>query len=364
MQVYESMTADNLEQRMLTRVDPSLDKREGSIIYDATAPAAMELAEAYIMARVILKEAFITTADRAFLMLRAAEYSIYPTDPTTAEVLGQFNQDVALGSRFTYPATGFVYAVKSQVDATVHTYRLVCETAGAAGNDCIGDILPVTSIDGLTSAKIIELITPGEDEEDTEVFRARVIRELNSKAFGGNGDDYKEKVLAIDGIGGVKVYRCWNGGGTVKLVILNSEYSTASTELVADVQEKMDPPPQGKGYGLAPIGHTVTVVSATAVAINVEAELLVKTGYTIDDVLTKAKENIGSYLQTRRKAWTDESDRENLVIRTAYILDALLNTPLVEDVTNVTANGAADHLALASDEVPILGTVTLKAVSA
>ena len=363
MQVYESMTADNLEQRMLTRVDPSLDKREGSIIYDATAPAAMELAEAYIMARVILKEAFITTADRAFLMLRAAEYSIYPTDPTTAEVLGQFNQDVALGSRFTYPATGFVYAVKSQVDATVHTYRLVCETAGAAGNDCIGDILPVTSIDGLTSAKIIELITPGEDEEDTEVFRARVIRELNSKAFGGNGDDYKEKVLAIDGIGGVKVYRCWNGGGTVKLVILNSEYNTASTELVADVQEKMDPQ-QGKGYGLAPIGHTVTVVSATAVAINVEAELLVKTGYTIDDVLTKAKENIGSYLQTRRKAWTDESDRENLVIRTAYILDALLNTPLVEDVTNVTANGAADHLALASDEVPILGAVTLKAVSA
>lgn len=364
MQVYESMTADNLEQRMLTRVDPSLDKREGSIIYDATAPAAMELAEAYIMARVILKEAFITTADRAFLMLRAAEYSIYPTDPTTAEVLGRFNQDVALGSRFTYPATGFVYAVKSQVDATVHTFRLVCETAGAAGNDCIGDILPVTSIDGLTSAKIIELITPGEDEEDTEVFRARVIRELNSKAFGGNGDDYKEKVLAIDGIGGVKVYRCWNGGGTVKLVILNSEYSAASTELVADVQKKMDPPPQGKGYGLAPIGHTVTVVSATAVAINVEAELLVKTGYTIDDVLTKAKENIGSYLQTRRKAWTDESDRENLVIRTAYILDALLNTPLVEDVTNVTANGAADHLALASDEVPILGTVTLKAVSA
>lgn len=364
MQVYESMTADNLEQRMLTRVDPSLDKREGSIIYDATAPAAMELEEAYIMARVILKEAFITTADRAFLMLRAAEYSIYPTDPTTAEVLGQFNQDVALGSRFTYPATGFVYAVKSQVDATVHTYRLVCETAGAAGNDCIGDILPVTSIDGLTSAKIIELITPGKDEEDTEVFRARVIRELKSKAFGGNGDDYKEKVLAIDGIGGVKVYRCWNGGGTVKLVILNSEYNTASTELVADVQKKIDPPPQGKGYGLAPIGHTVTVVSATAVAINVEAELLVKTGYTIDDVLTKAKENIGSYLQTRRKAWTDESDRENLVIRTAYILDALLNTPLVEDVTNVTANGAADHLALASDEVPILGTVTLKAVSA
>ena len=357
------MTADNLEARMMTRVNPSLDKREGSIIYDATAPAAMELAEAYIMARVILKQAFITTADRDFLALRAAEYSIYPTDPTTAEVLGEFSEDVPLGTRFTYPATGFVYVVKAQIDAAKHTYKLVCETAGAAGNDCIGDILPVTNLTGLKSAKIIELITPGEDEEDTEVFRARVIRELNSKEFGGNGDDYKEKVLAINGIGGVKVYRCWNGGGTVKLVILTTEYNTASTELVAQVQEAIDPPPQGKGYGLAPIGHTVTVVSATAVPVDVVAEVLLKDGYTTDDIFAKAKESVGTYLQKRRKDWADEGDREHLVIRAAFILDAILNTPLVEDVTNVTINGATDRISLASEEVPTLGTLTLKAVS-
>ena len=94
--MYENMTFDKLEKRMLARVRSTFDKREGSIIYDATAPAALELAEAYIMARVILRQTFATTADREFLTLRAAEFNIYPEAATPAEVLGQFDIPVPL----------------------------------------------------------------------------------------------------------------------------------------------------------------------------------------------------------------------------------------------------------------------------
>ena len=65
--MYENMTSERLESRMLGRIPETLDKREGSIIFDATAPAAIELAEAYIMARVILRQTFATTADRPYL---------------------------------------------------------------------------------------------------------------------------------------------------------------------------------------------------------------------------------------------------------------------------------------------------------
>lgn len=41
--MYESITADALLARMLARVPDSIDKREGSIIYDALMPAAIEL---------------------------------------------------------------------------------------------------------------------------------------------------------------------------------------------------------------------------------------------------------------------------------------------------------------------------------
>ena len=67
------MTANRIEKRMLDRVKDEFDRREGSVIYDATAPASVEFAELYILADVILKQAFATTADREFLILRAAE---------------------------------------------------------------------------------------------------------------------------------------------------------------------------------------------------------------------------------------------------------------------------------------------------
>ena len=41
--MYENVTYEDILQRMLDRVPDSMDKREGSIIYDALAPAAVEL---------------------------------------------------------------------------------------------------------------------------------------------------------------------------------------------------------------------------------------------------------------------------------------------------------------------------------
>ena len=42
--MYENMTFENIMDRCLARVTSSVDKREGSIVYDAIAPAAAELA--------------------------------------------------------------------------------------------------------------------------------------------------------------------------------------------------------------------------------------------------------------------------------------------------------------------------------
>ena len=70
---------------MLDRVKDEFDRREGSVIYDATAPASIEFAELYILADVILKQAFATTADRDFLILRAAEFNISPEPATQGE---------------------------------------------------------------------------------------------------------------------------------------------------------------------------------------------------------------------------------------------------------------------------------------
>lgn len=357
--MYDDMSSDVLERRMLSHMPSDIDKREGSIAYDATAPAALELAEAYIMAQVILHQTFANTADREYLILRASEFNIVPYPATCAEVRGEFDRSVDIGARFSFGELYF--RVTALLDNASHAYKLQCETAGLVGNSCIGNIIPDASIAGLSKAKITQLLVPGEEEEETEAFRQRFFETIKSQAYGGNGADYREKALAINGVGGVKVYRCWNGGGTVLLVILSSDYTVPTDELVKEVQDTFDPDPRGKGYGLAPIGHVVTTQAAEAVPITVSMSLLVKSGYATDDMLPRVKMAVDGYLKRLREDWCKQDDRESLYIRASVISSDVINITGIVDVTNITINDKVNRYALDSKQVPVLGTVTLNA---
>ena len=64
---YENMTYEVILKRMMDRVTeqyPNLDNREGSLIFNALAPAAIELAIMYTELDNVLKESFIDTASR------------------------------------------------------------------------------------------------------------------------------------------------------------------------------------------------------------------------------------------------------------------------------------------------------------
>ena len=76
--MFETMTYEYILERMLNRVPKDIDRREGSIIYDALAPAAAELCQMYIDLDVVLDETFADTASREYLIKRAAERGITP----------------------------------------------------------------------------------------------------------------------------------------------------------------------------------------------------------------------------------------------------------------------------------------------
>lgn len=356
MELFESQTAPAILKRLLKNVPDKYDKREGSVIYDALAPAAIELAEAYIMANTIMTETFATTASRAYLILRASEYNVTPKPATYAEVKAKFSQAVDIGTRFNFGKINF--AVTSLINDKDHTYKMMCETAGTAGNECEGDITPVNTISGLTSATITDVIVPGEDEEDTETFRKRYFDALKSQAFGGNGDDYRERVTAIDGVGGVKVYRCWNGGGTVKCVVLDSDLNPPSNEFVAELQTAMDPNSAGQGYGIAPIGHTVTVKAADKSNINISATITLS-GIDMDTAKGRITTTVSNYLKTLRQQWCTQSEKEFLTIRASMIMVQILSVAGIADVTNIKVNSNSDRVALSSESIPVLGTLSL-----
>jgi len=358
--LFEDQTFEAILERMLDRVPDNIDKREGSIIWNALAPAAAELAQKYIELDIILNLTFADTSSGEYLTRRAAEIGVERKPATKAKRKGLFYgandalMDVPIGSRFRID--DLIYVVTEQI--STGEFILECETPGTIGNNPSGTMLPIEYVDGLARAELTDIIEHGVDEEDDESLRQRYFDNLRGQAFGGNIADYKQKTLAIPGVGAVKVYPVWNGPGTVRLVILNSNFEPAAPGLVDSVQEIMDPPPQGEGYGTAPIGHIVTVQSAIGVNINVETTLLLDDGYTPENILPAVSAKIEEYLDELRRTWQDTNE---IIVRVALIEARVLDVPGVLDISNTMINGSPSNLILSSDEVPILGTVTINA---
>lgn len=279
--------------------------------------------------------------------------------------------DVPIGSRFSTinGSDSINFCVTAAMEAE-HQYQLTAETAGSIGNAYAGAILPITSIPGLTSAQITDILVPGDDEETDESLRSRLISALNERPFGGNIAAYQESILAIDGVGAVQVYPTWNGAGTVKCSIMGADYLPASSTLVENVQNAIDPAPnQGLGLGLAPIGAKVSIVSPTKVTVNISASVTLAAGYTLDQVESKVKSALEEYLLSVRKEWgnqlgtTEVEYAANVYI--SRVLAAIVGTSGIVNAINCTLNSGTEDLILTENgtvqQVPVLGTVTLSA---
>lgn len=351
--MYENMTYEVILQRMLDRVPDTMNKREGSIIYDALAPAAVELTLAYMQFDMILNEAFGDTASRDYLIRRAKERGLEPEPATNAILQGEFTPDNidVLNKRFNLGSLNYI--VTEQISPGI--YKVMCETEGTVGNQNLDDIIPIDYIEGLETAKLTQVLIPGEDEEATEVFRQRYFASFGEKSYGGNITDYLTKTNSLPGVGSTKVTPLWDGGGTVKLTILDSNYDQATPTLIEFVQNAIDPAPQGEGWGIAPIGHTVTVDTVEEVTIDIDATITFDSGYSWESLQSQATAVIEDYLLELRTEWANQS---NLIVRIAQIETRLLAIEGIIDISGTTINTLASNLTLTTFQIPVLGTIT------
>lgn len=349
--MYEEVTYEEIMTRMLDRVrseHPEIDTREGSLVYTAIAPCALELAIMYTELDRVLEEVFAETASLEYLEKRTAERGITQRLASNAIMQGKFDVYVPIGTRFSLG--DFNYIV---IDA-IHSY-LRCETAGSEANTVLGALTPIDTITGLTSAELVECILPGEDDEDVEDLRARYFDSLGVQAYSFNQKQYREVVNAMDGVGAVKVIPAWSGGGTVKIIILDSNFNPPTDTLVDIVQEALDPRNnQGEGLGLAPIGHNVTVTGAVEQTIDIITYLVYEDGYNWDLVEENVYKAVNDYFLELRKEWETTT---NVTIRRAKVISAILTVPGVLDVGALTLNGSTANLSTFGDEVVVLGTI-------
>ena len=192
--MYENITEEQLLNRMLARVDDKFDKRVGSVLFDSIAPTALEHKNMYISLDEVLDEAFIPTMSLDKLKLKGDEMGIPYKYASKAIVKLQTNVEIRIGSQFTCNGLSFTTTQK----LSDFVYYATCDTVGSDANSCIGDVIMTENHSGLTEAKIIEISIEGEDDEETETYRNRLLARSDVETFGGNKSDYKAKVGKLE----------------------------------------------------------------------------------------------------------------------------------------------------------------------
>ncbi|MEG0416389.1 MAG: baseplate J/gp47 family protein [Erysipelothrix sp.] len=345
-------------KRMLEQVPEDLDKREGSVIYTAIAPAAMELSRSYWLLGWLLNLMLPDTAVEEYLDKLVAQFGVkrYQASKAIRTIL-TFDDlksplRVPLTSRFRIGDL----TLRLLSEISIGKYRAEVEQSGLRGNQLQGELLPIQNINSLGSAELLpEVIVEAQDTETDDDLRSRFYEHVRRNPFGGNVSDYEEKCIGIEGVGAVQVFPIWDGPGSVFLMIGNENQREGTTELVEKVQKVFQPREDAFG-GLAPIGHIVTVGTSKNLSVSINATLRLSPGISIDIVKGNVTKEITEYINSI-------SFREQSVYQSKVIV-AVLNVEGVLDVTSLTLNNISGNLALTktatSYQTPIVGEIVLE----
>jgi len=278
-------------------------------------------------------------------------------------VTGDFSLNV--GDQF-QTSGGIIFEVTEATASTNESASVPvqCTITGMSGNVAVNTItlMPIT-LTGVTSVTNETAFTNGYDEEGKSSYLQRYYDDLAMPIISGNKANYKKLAKECGGVGDARVVSLWNGDNTVKVIIINSNYINADDTLISEVQQYIDPYTLtdgvkvgwGEGNGQAPCGAYCTVVSATALDINISANVIYNSQYLKADVDSAISANIASYLKT-------VAFNQNY-LSYAKIGESILNTVGVIDYNTLLVNSGTSNISIPDEDVAVLKTTTFTEVS-
>lgn len=350
--MYEDQTKETILDRMLELIPSELDKRQGSIIYDMLSPASIELALAYINLGLVLDKGFANTAYGEFLDRRASELGVYRKESVKSKgfvtVKGVEGTVIAKGQRFSTDTAIPIYFVSLEdvVIGSGGTIKVAIEAeeAGASGNVAANTIiLTVGNITGVTNVTNELATDGGADEESDSSLYARYNERIATPSASGNAAEYRKWAKEVNGVADAKVYPLWNGSGTVKVIVLDSNYSAPTPQLKKEVEAYIE--------SQRPVGAEVTVAGAVEVPINI----------TIKATLTSygVSESVKASIQKGLTAYFSSLAFKDALVRYTQIQRVILDVSEIVDYSELLVNGGTSNIEITDGEVAVLGEVVV-----
>jgi uncharacterized phage protein gp47/JayE len=368
--VYEERETA-ISERMVSNLSDDWRKEKGDFMHDAIDANPIEIKQLEANQDDILKNSFALYAEGEYLDLRVGEVGVTRDLATANKRTLNIQADAGVVVPLGYTLLAVVLdsegntleyvtdAATTYATATMKAIAVTCRTAGVVGNIATGsEFILSPAIPGIQLITDIGTVDAGEDTETDTALWAKYQDRITKPDTGGNKNDYVRWIKALKDANGNLIIgsaRCiprWNGNGTVKVVIVNSDMTPANAALVLVAQNYLDPLSAGLGEGKAPCGSAVTVTSAAEIAINV-ATTSISWDPTADIVGSTAafKTAVGSYL--RSLVFTGQQ------VILAKIAGLLITTAGVSNYTGLKLNGAILDISISIEQVATMGTVTL-----
>lgn len=344
--MYENETFDVILQRMLDNISDDIDKREGSVAWDMLAPKAIELSKAYIELDNVLNFGFAETTYGQYLDLKVSEVGMSRLTAIKAKGSIQFSGTDGITIPYntvvsTESGIDFVTDADVKIASGIAVVTITAVVGGLEGNVPANSIV-TNPIDNVTCFNSVPT-TGGTDTESDDQLLKRYLENLKAPAASGNASHYRQWSREVSGIGDAKVIPIWNGANTVKVILVGQDRKPVIASKVTEVANYIETN--------RPIGATVTVESAAQLTVNIVATLSLSPGYTITSVKPVLTAKLTDYLKSI--AFVETS------VKYSKIGMLLLDTDGVLDYSGLTVNGGTANINIASNQTPVLGTVTV-----
>lgn len=361
--ILNDLDEETIHERMLDVIPDNIDKTEGGFAYDFTMPTAIEKASAMDVLNQVIQLFFPEWSAGEFLDKLGANVGLTRKAATVAEATVQIT-----GTAGTLIEAGFLFSTAATAISENVEFETVedvvldedgngeaavrCTEAGIIGNVSADSITlmvePLEDIESVTNALAA---SGGTDEESDDVFRQRIMdRERdNDSSFVGCDADYKRWALEINGVGTAIVVPEWDGPGTVKLIVMDSTGAPATATIIQNVYNYIISP-EDRQMRLAPIGATLTVVTASVMGLTITADIVKEVDAELADITAAFKANLASCFE---EAMSDG------VLRWTKVGAALSKTTGVIDYENLLINGDSENIDVSLDEYPVAQTIEL-----
>ena len=355
---------EEIQQRMMDALPDGIDDMPGGFPYDFTMPTAIEKSELiqfHLVRTLMLMFPQYAWGDWLDLHAAAAGIERRPAGYASGSVTvtGDPGTVIPDGAIFCTEATDSTPALEYAADSMAIipesgsvTVEVTAVEAGRESNTKKNTVVfALTSIKGLSTVNNPDDITGGTDVESDEDLLERIEEEnfRDGATFIGNDSDYIRWAKEVVGVGDCIVVPTWNGPGTVKLIIVDSNGEPANARLIEAVYDHI----------VSPHDRSLRLLPTACAELTVEAATTKKISYTctglVYDDTTDIPTIVSQFKELVMKEYSEAKVEGILVYN--QVRPLITDIPGVSDFDTFLMNGAEENIPLSNDEYAAIDQV-------